>query len=85
MGFKTHERQVRAAINQLRKEGQPICSTGGEGGGYYLAAGADELDTFIARELHARAMDLLEQEQAMRAARIRIFGSKIPQGQERMF
>ncbi len=68
-GFKMKDdRPARLCINQLRKKGVPICSSGGDGGGYWLAANNAELDEFISHELHPRAMDLLEQEKAMRDA-----------------
>ena len=79
-GFKLHERAVRALINELRKEGQPICSTGGEDGGYWLAAGWGELNEYLEREVRARAMDLLEQERALRQAGERQWGSESKQG-----
>lgn len=60
LGFNLHERALRAAINQLRKAGQPILSTGGEDGGYWMAAGPDEVQEFIDRELTARIADLAE-------------------------
>lgn len=66
LGFKVHERQARAAINELRKTGQMICSTGGEGGGYWLASSWEELEEYLSHEVHPRAMDLLEQEAALR-------------------
>lgn len=65
-GNPTHDRVCRAAINALRKSGTPICSTGGIAGGYFLAASQKELEDYIDCELHSRAMDLLEQEKAMR-------------------
>ena len=65
-GFRVPDRAARATINQLRKLGNPICSAGGEGGGYYMARDWKELDEFIEREMHSRAMDLLEQEKALR-------------------
>lgn len=60
LGFDMHERAMRAAINQLRKAGQPILSTGGDDGGYWLAANRDEVEEFIDRELTARIADLAE-------------------------
>ena len=67
MGFHVNERTLRAAINALRKQGEPICSTGGEGGGYYTATSRDELDEYITKELQSRINDYYEQIKAMRA------------------
>lgn len=75
-GFRVPDRAARAAINQLRKLGNPICSAGGEGGGYYLARGWNELVEFIDREMHSRAMDLLEQEKALRKEGERRWGAQ---------
>lgn len=74
-GFRLHERAVRSLINELRKQGQPICSTGGEDGGYWLAANWDELNDYLDREVHSRAMDLLEQEKALRTTGERLWGA----------
>lgn len=63
---KVADRQLRACVNQMRKEGHLICSTGGESGGYWQPASWDELLEYIEREVHSRAMDLLEQEQALK-------------------
>lgn len=62
------DRQLRQCINQLRKDGWPVCSAGGEDGGYWMAANWEELDEYIERELHSRAMDMLAQEKALRAS-----------------
>ena len=67
-GFIVQDRQLRLAINEQKKQGVMICSTGGVNGGYWLAANWSELQEYIDRELHSRAMDLLEQEQALKAA-----------------
>jgi hypothetical protein len=67
-GIDAHERVVRDCINQMRHQGVKICSTGGEGGGYWMAANPEELEEYLEREVHPRAMDLLEQEQALREA-----------------
>ncbi len=69
------ERQMRALINRLRKEGHLICSAGGTSGGYYLPASMDEYQEYRDRELHPRALDLLEQEKAMDKAAERQWGS----------
>ncbi len=59
------DRAIRQAINDLRHEGYPICSTGGIDGGYWWAANNDELQEFIHREIEPRIADLSEQKKAM--------------------
>jgi len=59
------ERAIRQAINDLRHEGYPICSTGGTDGGYWWAKDANELYEFIHREIEPRMADLSEQRKAM--------------------
>lgn len=83
LGFAVSEREARLQINLLRKAGQPICSTGGPDGGYWLAAGWDELQAYIEQELHSRAMDLLEQEKALRAEAEKRWGRFCPDRQAR--
>jgi len=68
------DRQVRAAINALRKQGWLICSAGGVGGGYWLAKNRGEVLEFLEREVRPRAMDLLAIEKAMRQAMLEQFG-----------
>ena len=69
MGFRMNDdRGVRALINELRKRGHLICSKGGIGGGYWIALNRAEMEEFLEREVHSRAMDLLEQEKALRQA-----------------
>jgi hypothetical protein len=85
LGFEVNERVMRASINALRKAGHLICSTGGEGGGYYLPADWNELEEFIDRELHPRAMDLLEQEQALKASAEKQWGRYSPEKQISLF
>src|SRR4030042_4861458 len=84
MGFKVHERVMRASINELRKNGQLICSMGGEGGGYYLAENQEELVEYIDHEVHPRSMDLLEQEKALREAAEKRWGRYSPEKQIQM-
>ncbi|MBN1535168.1 MAG: hypothetical protein JW908_00445 [Anaerolineales bacterium] len=81
VGFDVHERAIRACINQLRKDGHTICSTGGPDGGYYMAADWNELNEYLEREVHGRAMDLLEQEKALRAAGEKTWGALSPEKQ----
>lgn len=77
-GFpKVDDRSLRALINVLRKSGEMICSAGGTNGGYWLAADYAELDEFIQRELHPRAMDLLEQEKALTTSGRERWGSNL--------
>jgi hypothetical protein len=80
MGFKVHERVLRLTINQLRKRGHLICSTGGSGGGYFVPANWEELQEYLSREVHARAMDLLEQEKALRESAEKRWGMYANQG-----
>ena len=77
--YRKEDRPVRLAINQMRKQGHPICSTGGIGGGYFLAVDWAELNEYLQAEIHARAMDLLEQEKAMRDGGSRLWGSQSQQ------
>ena len=76
---------MRACINELRKAGHLICSTGGEGGGYYLPEDWEEMNEFIERELHPRAMDLLEQEKALIAEAEKRWGRYSPEKQISLF
>ncbi len=89
MGFHfKDDRKIRACINQLRKSGKPgswICSTGGESGGYWLAASQEELEEYIRREQESRLKDLAEQARAMRAAAERYWGIYSPEKQIGMF
>lgn len=80
---KTTDRQLRACINQMRKDGVMICSTGGEDGGYWLAANWDELNEYLDREVHSRLTDLAEQERALKEAGVSRWGWVTKQ--ERMF
>lgn len=79
-GFDASERQVRQTIHDLRRAGNLICSMPGESGGYYLAASLEEFQEFIDRELHPKAIDLLETEKAMRAAAKIEYGDAVQPG-----
>ena len=79
IGWETSDRVMRAQINLLRKNGHLICSAGGHGGGYYLARNWSELEDFIGQELRPRAMDLLEQEKALKVGAKRVFGENSTQ------
>ena len=78
-GWETGDRAVRLQINLLRKQGHLICSAGGRGGGYYIARNWSELEDFIGQELRPRAMDLLEQEKALKVGAKREFGENSTQ------
>jgi hypothetical protein len=67
-------RYFREIINKLRKEGYAIGSTGGIKGGYWLCANMEELEAFLKVQFHDFAMDLLEQESAMRKGASRMWG-----------
>ena len=62
------DRQLRLAIHELRLSGVMICSSGGVGGGYYIAADWSELQEYLDREVRSRALDLFEQEKALKLA-----------------
>lgn len=83
--YRKDDRPVRECINLMRKAGKRICSAGGLKGGYWLAADWPELNDFIDQELHSRAMDLLEQERALRQAAEETWGKFAPENQGRLF
>lgn len=91
MGFNyidKDDRPIRICINQIRKSGTPkswICSTGGVGGGYWLAESYDELDEFIRREEESRLGDFAKQMKAMRAAAEKKWGRYSPEKQATLF
>ena len=74
---KATDRGVRVVINQLRKDGFPICSTGGVDGGYWIAACPEELDEYLDRELKARVKDLQEQVNALWRTRKALWGEGV--------
>ena len=71
------DRAIRLTINRLRKDGFPICSTGGVDGGYWIAANPAELDEYITRELKSRALDLHEQIEALNSTRRAMWGDGV--------
>lgn len=73
-GFDVSERQARQAIHDMRREGHLICSAPGENGGYFMAESRRDVDEFIDREIHPKAMDLLETEKSIRESAKRKFG-----------
>jgi hypothetical protein len=81
LGFRVSEREVRQCINDLRKDGHPICSTGGEGGGYWMAANWDDLNEYLEREVISRISDLSDQARALRKAARQRWGEYSPQKQ----
>ena len=60
---QSHHRQLRMIVNELRKEGNQICSS--PTGGYFIAKTEEELKEYC-EFLHARAMVSLVQIAAMR-------------------
>jgi hypothetical protein len=73
-GNNYHERIVRECIKQLRRQGNLICSTPGEDGGYYMAASKSEFDLFDQTEFGAKIADMNETRQAMLKAARQKFG-----------
>ena len=80
--YEEAERIVRHCINQLRKQGVPICSIGGKRGGYYYSDGWDDLMGYIHRELDSRISDLMEQRRALKDQAEKTWGRYSPEKQE---
>lgn len=57
-------RDITAAVERERRQGQPICAATSKNPGYYLAADANELQTYCNR-LHHRAAELYKTRQAL--------------------
>jgi hypothetical protein len=79
-GCEVSERQARQCIHDLRRAGHLICSAPGEAGGYYMAVSLAEFREFCDRELHPKAIDMLETESAMKAAARQKFGEGVQLG-----
>lgn len=77
-GFPVSERQLRAAIVNLRKEGKLICSSSGEGG-YYLAASIEEYNEFALVEYRAKIADMAETIRAMDEGARSLFNAPVDQ------
>ena len=75
----TFERQVRRCIVELRKSGQLICSSSGEGG-YFLAGTQQEYDTFVQEEYVNKIEDMKETVAAMNAEAIKRWGHGMQMG-----
>ncbi|MBE3038296.1 MAG: hypothetical protein IMZ62_05745 [Chloroflexi bacterium] len=73
-GCEVSERQARRCIHDLRRAGNLICSAPGEDGGYFLAVSLEEFREFCDRELHPKAVDMLETESKMKEAARQQFG-----------
>lgn len=58
-------RQITIQIEKERREGWPICAnSSGEAAGYYLAANAEELESYCNR-IHRRASELHKTRRAL--------------------
>jgi|GEM_PF-1716489 len=67
-GFYMTEREFRAEIAALRKQGVLIGSSAGSNPGYYLIANMGEFDEFVNAELLSRIKDLQETYRALNAS-----------------
>ena len=91
MGFDyidKDDRPIRGCINQIRKSGTPgswICSTGGLGGGYWMAETRAELEEFIDHEEESRLGDFAKQMKAMRMAAEKHWGRYSPEKRASLF
>ncbi len=85
MGFgsrlkhSTFERQVRACITSLRKQGYLICASSGDVG-YYFAKDRIEYDKFAQNEYVDRIADMQETVDAMNAAANARWGTGVQMG-----
>lgn len=57
-------RELTAAIERERREGQPICAATGDNPGYFIAADAEELEAYC-NDLHHRAGELYKTRRAL--------------------
>ena len=57
-------RDITAAVERERREGQPICAATGENPGYYLAESAEELQAYC-DSLHRRAAEMYKTRAAL--------------------
>ena len=74
-------RKIRDHITGLRNAGALIVSRGGKGGGYRIAANAQDVDACTENLFHSQAMSLLTTEKAMQLAKRK----RYPVGQPSMF
>ena len=59
-------RKLRTLVNELRKEGNPVCSSSRKDNpGYYLAAAGSELENYLTR-IRIRALKTLKFESTIR-------------------
>ena len=56
-------RDLTAAVERERREGQPICASTGSNPGYYLAADRDEMQRYC-NSLHHRAGEIYQTRRA---------------------
>ena len=57
-------RDITEQVEKERRDGFPICAATGDNPGYYLAADADELESYCGR-LKSRAIELFKTRQAL--------------------
>ena len=79
LSWDISDRGLRDQINSLKKSEFLICSTGGVGGGYYLAQNWDELEDYIGHELLSRIKDLSEQRKSLQLGGKKLWGENSPQ------
>ena len=84
-GWDLEDRSLRICISELRLWPTPICSVGGDGGGYYLPANESELAEYLSHEVRPKAMDYLEQEKALKQWAEGFWGRYSPEQQIPMF
>ena len=75
----TSERKIRAAVSELQKRGELICTDTDQGDYFYLGTDTAPMERFIAQEFH-RGGIILEKAQALKAALKARYGVDATQG-----
>ena len=65
--LRTSERKIRAAVSELQRRGELICTDTDQGDYFYLGTDTAPMERFIAQEYH-RGGQIIEKAQALKAA-----------------
>ena len=62
--LRTSERKIRAAVSELQKRGELICTDTDQGDYFYLGSNTAPMEGYIAQEKH-RALQILDKANAL--------------------